>query len=208
MPDYHRMKKIAYFFSVLFHPLLLPTYAFAIIVFTNPYMFGNYPVDMKWMIVLRVFINTFIFPGICILLLKQLGYVKSLNMEDKQERIIPYICCMTFYFWTFMVYRKSEEPIILNTTLLGSCVTLAGVFVINIFRKISIHTAGMGCLIGLMLGNTLFSTYNMIGVFLLTCLIAGLVGTSRLLLNAHENKEIYLGYFVGFIAQMMAFRFM
>ena len=202
------MKRLAYLLSVLFHPLILPTYAFAIIVLTNPFIFGNYNYAAQWIIVVRAFINTFLFPVLCILLLKQLGYVKSLNMEEKQDRIIPYICCMVFYFWSFMVYRKSDEPVILNTALLGSCVTLAAVFFINIFRKISIHTAGMGCLIGLMLGNALFSTYNLIWVLLLTCVTAGVIGSSRMFLKAHEDKEIYLGYFVGFVAQMIAFRFM
>lgn len=202
------MKRVAYILSVIFHPLILPTYAFAVIVLTNPYLFGNFSEGLKWLVVMRVFINTFLFPVICIFLLKQLGYVKSVNMEDRKERIIPYICCMVFYFWSFMVYRKSEEPVILNTALLGASVTLAVVFVINLFRKVSIHTAGMGCLIGLMLGNTLFSTYNLVWILLITLIAAGLVGTSRILLKAHEEKEIYIGYFVGFMAQMLAFRFM
>jgi len=202
------LKRIAYFLSVLFHPLILQSYAFGIIFLTIPYMFGNYNKAAQGIIVVRAFINTFLFPVLCILLLKQLGYVKTLNMEEKQERIIPLICCMVFYFWSFMVYRKTDEPVILNTALLGSCVTLAAVFFINIFRKISIHTAGMGCLIGLMLGNALFSTYNLIWVLLLTLLVAGLIGSGRLFLKSHEDKEIYLGYFVGFVAQMIAFRFM
>ena len=37
------------------------------------------------------------------------------------------------------------------------------------------------------------------GHFLTIILIAGLVGTSRLILSAHM-KEIYLGYLVGFMA--------
>jgi hypothetical protein len=41
-------------------------------------------------------------------------------------------------------------------------------------------------------------------MLLLTLIIAGLVGTARLLLNAHQKDEIYGGYVVGILSQMIA----
>ena len=46
--------------------------------------------------------------------------------------------------------------------------------------------------------------YN--GVAFIIILLAGAVGTSRLYLKAHKENEIYGGYIVGILAQLIAFR--
>lgn len=38
----------------------------------------------------------------------------------------------------------------------------------------------------------------------LVLIIAGLVGTSRLITKSHKNEEIYGGYFVGILSQLIA----
>jgi membrane-associated phospholipid phosphatase len=45
-------------------------------------------------------------------------------------------------------------------------------------------------------------------VLLMAILLAGLVGTSRLSLKAHEPMDLYGGYFIGLIGQFVAMRFL
>jgi len=45
-------------------------------------------------------------------------------------------------------------------------------------------------------------------VLLMVIVIAGAVGTSRLLLKAHDTMDVYGGYIVGIFAQIVAFRIM
>ncbi len=199
------MKIAANFFTYLFHPLLLPTYSFAFVIYTNPFLFGNYG-PYSWVLVLKVFMNTFLFPVFSLLIMYQLGFIKSFVMDDAKERIIPYISTMVFYIWTFSVFRNSGDPLLLSVIMLGSCLSASAAFVINLFRKISLHATGMGALLGLAFGNAFFSTHNLIPLLMLVAIIAGVVGTSRLILNAHKETDVYLGYFVGFILQVVAFR--
>jgi len=49
---------------------------------------------------------------------------------------------------------------------------------------------------------------SMYWVLMLTVLLAGLVGTCRLILQAHEPTDLYGGYLVGFVSQFIALRFM
>lgn len=44
-------------------------------------------------------------------------------------------------------------------------------------------------------------------LLLFTLLMAGLVGTARLILDAHQPFDIYGGYLVGFSSQFIALRF-
>ena len=201
-------KPLALFFSFIFHPVMLPAYAFIVTYYTNPYLFADLNHQAVIQIFLRLIINTILFPVIAILLLKGLGLVKSIYMPEGRERIAPYVACGLFYIWTFVVFHNTNVPGILSIILLGSCITLFVVFFINIFKKISIHAAGMGCFIGLMLGLAVISPFNIYWLVMITVFAAGIVGTSRLSLLAHEPNEVYLGYFVGLMAQLVAFNFL
>jgi hypothetical protein len=44
-------------------------------------------------------------------------------------------------------------------------------------------------------------------IFLIFVLIAGLVGSSRLYLKAHQPMQVYGGFIIGIIAQFIALRF-
>lgn len=106
--------------------------------------------------------------------------------------------------------------------MLGAVIGLFIAFFINIFSKISAHAVGMGGLLGMViitmalsnfdsfvLHSTIIGTFefSMNALLLFTLLMAGLVGTARLLLDAHTPNDIYGGYLVGFASQFIALRF-
>lgn len=201
-------KSIALLFSFLFHPMMLPAYAFILTYYTNPFLFADYSPNVLMQLFLRMVINTILFPVITVLLLKMLGIVKSIYLPEGRERIAPYMACGLFYIWTYVVFHNTDVPSILSTILLGSCITLFVVFFINIFKKISIHAAGMGCLLGVVLILAMISPFDISWILITTILLSGIVGSSRLALNAHQPTEIYLGYFVGLMSQLIALKFM
>ena len=193
--------------AYLFHPLVLPTYAFLLIYWTNPLLFSSYDAEDLGRIFLTVFINTFLFPVIAILLIWRLGFVKSLHMESQQERIVPYITSGTMYIWTYVVFRKSGLPEILNIVILGATITLFACFLINIFRKVSIHTASMASLFVLTLAMCLLAQGEHAMLLMAVAVLAGVVGSSRIVTGAHSLNEITLGYAVGLAGQLVALRF-
>lgn len=200
------MKFTANLISVLFHPLLLPTYAFAIIMLSSPFTFGTFQDGLVGKNLLIVFINTFCFPTLAIVLTKQIGLIKSITMPEGRERIVPFLTTGAFYVFAFMVFKKGlGAPYFLYVTILGAAITVFVCFFINIFVKISVHTAGMGSLIALLVFASFATDKNIIPIIALVIIIAGLVGSSRLYLGAHKNGELYFGYLAGFICQMVAF---
>ncbi|MEO6165930.1 MAG: hypothetical protein ABIO46_14285 [Chitinophagales bacterium] len=201
------MQIAAKIISFLFHPLVLPTYAFLLIYWTNPLLFTNYDSTELGKIFLTVFINTFLFPVIAILLIWRLGFVKSLYMESQQERMVPYLTSGAMYIWTYVVFRKSGLPEILSIVILGATITLFACFMITIFRKISIHTASMACLFILTFAMCLLSQTDYSFLLMTTALMAGVVGSSRILTGAHDLNEIALGYFIGVVSQLVALKF-
>lgn len=206
------MKISARIISVLFHPLLFPTYGVLLILLCNPNMYGYFgeKVHVIWLIV--VFAPTFLFPVVWMLMMKRLQMIQSLELNEAKERIIPFVACATFYLWTMWMFKPNAEMKIPSNLLVfymmgGASLSLFLLFFINIFFKVSIHAAGAGNILGLLLPLIRYSTYDLRILLVVVILAAGVIGTARLILNAHTPREIFTGYFVGFTGQFASFTF-
>jgi hypothetical protein len=215
-------KTIANFLSIIFHPLTIMTYMVVVLLLLNPFLFGKNDIAQGWSVALQVFFSTFCLPAMAVAIMKGLDLVSSFQMEDRKERIIPYIATATFYLWVFMMMRKNPSiPNVLTTAMLGSIIGIFMSFFINNFSKISAHAVGMGGLIGLVIVAIRWYAYsyfyfNCFGtkielgaywMFIVCVLIGGLVCSARLWLKAHDMKDIGMGFAVGLVAQWAAFTF-
>lgn len=216
------LRFIAQSTSVIFHPLFLISYATLFLMAANPYMFGFSSERAQGLILISVVTTSFMFPMIAILMMKALGLIQSFQMEDKLERIGPLIVTGLFFIWLFINIRKHDTiPQHLTFFVLGSTIGVFMALLFNSFTKISLHTIGAGgFLVGMSIiilqatGSTVafdlpYSDQSLVVSqrFCLAILIigAGLVGTSRLYLNAHKEHEVYGGYIVGAFAQIIAY---
>ena len=152
-----------------------------------------------------VFINTILFPGLVMFLLYRLGFLKSLFMETMKDRIIPLNAAIFFYFWAYYVGRNLDAiPASLQQWLLGvflgSCVAMF----INIWKKISLHAIGMGGLVSFCAWQQATDQHWPMFVLIPSMIIAGLVGTARLIRETHEPSDVYAGYLAGIICQVVA----
>lgn len=216
----------ARFISLIFHPLLMVTYMLVILLWVNPFLFGVndlYEASSRIMI-LQVFLSSFFIPGMAVTMLRFTGLVKSIELPDKQDRIGPYIISGIFYLWLFRsLLTNTLIPSIYTSFVLGATIALFIAFFVNIFSKISAHATGMGGLVAMnYITLVTFPEYSSIVVplfngqameitlsalFITTILMAGLVGASRLILDAHHPSDLYGGYLIGFIAQFLALKF-
>lgn len=196
--------------SVLCHPLLILTYAWLLLMIANPYQFGSsntadafrHSLDKT----LRVIQLTFMFPMFVALMLRPLGFISSLEMPTREERYVPFIATGICYLWNFinLYWAGDGFPRLFTVFSLGATVGLFTAFLINLFTKISIHAVGMGGLVAIALITYPHSYAPIEPHVLLIILLAGMVGTARLQLKAHEPQDVYGGYLVGFGAQMLA----
>ncbi len=219
------LRGLAYLLSVVFHPLLVPTYMLILLLLVNPYLFGINGIGEPEgrLVILLVFLYTFFLPAMAIVVMRYLGLVSSFQMRDKTERIGPYLLTGILYLWVYYNFRQNGQvPTAFTAFMLGTVIALFLAFFINIFTKISTHAVGMGGLVGMVIITMLLFSYNTfnldlgflgnynvtIGTVLLTVILAaGMVGSARLLLQAHDPLDLYGGYLVGFTAQLIALRF-
>ena len=210
---------LAYFFSIVFHPLLMLTYMLTILLIVNPYLFGPTITQRSDVLVLVVFLSTFLIPAFAVFLMSALGLISSIELKDRQERIGPYIITGVFYLWVFRnLLDNPDMPLAFKIFTLGATIGLFLAFFVNLFSKVSMHATGMGVLLGMVVitmlkfsyenftlqlgGNTFQMSIHTI--LLLVIILCGIVGTARLFLGAHDPKDLYGGFVIGFGTQFLA----
>lgn len=199
------VKILAHIFSYLFHPIFIPIYAVAFLVFVHPSFFSGFSMAAKKQTLLIVFINAVAFPILAVVLLKAVGFIQSIFLKTQKDRIIPYMACGIFFFWAYLVFKnQTNYPLILSSFLLGVFLASSAALLANIYFKISMHATGVGGLLGIFLlimkSNTMLMTWPLC----IAIAITGLVCTARLLISDHSTKEIYIGLIAGLLSQFVA----
>lgn len=214
------MRIPAHIISVIFHPLLMLTYMLLMLLVVNPFMFGyTHPTEADALI-LMVFLTSGLIPLIAILVMRAIGWVHSLEMPDRHERIGPYIVTGVLYLTLYLHLVKAKafpEPLLICT--LGTVIALFSGFIINNFGKISMHATAAGGLLSL---TTLIVLYYSTDQFILpvpwmhdlevpvkyllysVIILVGCICSARLISKKHSPPEVYAGFIVGFVSMWIA----
>ncbi|QCR24142.1 hypothetical protein C1N53_18445 [Pontibacter sp. SGAir0037] len=185
----------------MFHPLLMPTYLFAFILYYLPAPFVSFPVQHRWYILGLAFFTTFLIPGIGAYFMQRTGYIDSLEMEKREQRSLPLLFTGTCYAVTsYLFYR---EPVFDRVFYVAIGLIAASVFltyIISLYWKISAHSVGMGGSLGLLLLlNRMAPEAMLLGPIMFFILLAGAVMSARLALNAHTPAQVYAGFSSGLL---------
>ncbi|MCH2045777.1 MAG: hypothetical protein MK212_16795 [Saprospiraceae bacterium] len=215
-------RAIARFVSILFHPLLIVPYAYLLAILVNPYSFKVRGFDLFWQnptqssIFRFLIIYILVIPLCGMVIMRGLGLIRDLRLQERMDRIGPYILTGTFYITSYVTLPWDRLPLKMELFVLGATIALFIAFFINLFSKISIHAVGMGNFLAMLLiisqsatfaTQTTFQYFVENYLFLLGIIACGLVGASRRILSDHLPADIYGGYFIGFLSILMAYNF-
>src|SRR4030095_3680513 len=130
--------------SYVFHPLFIPLYITYFIIQIRSYQFAGINDWDNLKILLQVFVNCTFLPLAGILLLRALNFIDSVFLKTQKDRIIPYIICMTFYFWNWYVFKNNHE--VKDLVSMSMAIFNASVFgfLVNILMKVSMHAISVG----------------------------------------------------------------
>ena len=178
------------FFSYVFHPLFIPLYVAAYLIFLHPYLFAVFPEKQKIIILISVASQTILFPALTVFLLWRLGFADSIFLRTQKERIIPYVATNIFFFWAFYV-SKNRFPDEMTFFFLGIFLSSAAGLMANNYFKVSMHAIGVGgsAAFMILLGMVNAETGGL--PLAIAVSVAGIVCTSRLLVSDHHPMEIY-----------------
>ena len=185
----------------------MPFYTMLLIFNLNTYLAYSVPLQLQRIIFIVVFITTFVMPVLFTMFLVQKKIIGSLELEKKEERKLPFIVTAFFYLVAFYLMRMLPVPEFFPLIILGAALVIIVGFLINLKWKISVHTMGIGGVLGLVWGLSEILYIQLTMLFILLILLSGIIGTARLIRGSHTQMQIYSGLLIGFAIELMVMEF-
>jgi membrane-associated phospholipid phosphatase len=194
--------------SYIFHPLLLATYLFGLLTLTLPAGMDPLRAEGHWNFVFLIFCVTFLLPAFNILLFKFFGTIRSVTLEDRRERVVPFAFIAILYAAvTYLFYSRTRiglsDNLLKFLIIIDVLVLLATI--ITVFYKISVHSMAIWAFIGILLPlNKVSEEGTLFYPTLASIVVAGLVMAARLQLHAHTPREVMIGAMTGLMASFVS----
>lgn len=177
----------------------MPTYALFCYYTFFPIIAQFNEVELFIQIFLRVFLFTLLMPLVSVMIMMRIGKVSTIFMEDQRERSWPMLMASVIYLFTYyFLLPVPPVPSFISLFILGAVIAMVPALLVTLKWKISLHMIGIGGLCG---GLTILYYHTQEGnpIWLAAVFVlAGVLGTARLLLNAHTPLQLFAGFLLGF----------
>ncbi|MBE9480240.1 MAG: hypothetical protein IMY69_00935 [Bacteroidetes bacterium] len=126
-------------------------------------------------------------------------------MKTKEERTLPYLMTIIFYYLASYLLKQLQISPIFYYFILGATFLIIITLIINFFWKISIHMIGIGGMLGTLIGLSFLWMIDIPFLIILLILCSGITGFARLKLNAHNPVQVYTGFVIGTSFMLLLF---
>ncbi|GCB37284.1 phosphatase PAP2 family protein [Bacteroides faecalis] len=191
------MLRLARITSMVFTPFSIPFLSF-LVLFLFSYL-RIMPLQFKLIVLGIVYCFTILTPTITIFLFRKINGFASQELSERKKRYIPILLTIISYVFCLLMMRRLNIPWYMTGIILASLVVSVICIIVNIKWKLSEHMAGMGGIIaGLISFSALFG-YNPVAWLCMFILIAGILGSARIVLGHHSLGEVLFGFIIGFL---------
>ncbi len=191
--------------SYIFHPLIMPVLG---VLFYFEVSSRFISPEIKQAKLVSLVILTVALPVLLYFLLKTLGKVKSIHLENTNERIIPLVLNGIV---TLLVIQRIFTPtqiIELYYFFVGILFSTMTCLILAIAKfKASIHMIAISGVFMFFVAVSIHFSININSFLALTIIIIGAIATSRLHLKAHTYIELIMGVFIGIIPQLILLQY-
>lgn len=189
---------IARIVSMVFTPFYLPLLGM-IALFLFSYL-GMLPIAYKITSLLLIYLFTVLLPTYIIhFYRKYQGWTHS-QLGMRERRIIPYVISILCYFACFHLMGILNMPHFMGSILVAALTVQVICAFVNVWWKISTHTSAIGGVTGGLLAFAIIFNFNPVWWLCLLLVLAGMVGTSRMILRQHTLAQVLTGYLTGLFA--------
>ena len=199
---------VASFLTTVLSPLLMPTYGVFLALWIS--VLCLLPYGTRVSVLLMCMGITCIFPLIFLSVLRHFKLVKDLHVEVREQRLIPYLFTVVCYLVAAYYLYYCHSPQWFVMFMVGSAITVLVMALINLKWKISAHMAGIGGVIALVYQIHVLglSAFDLFWLLCICIILAGLLGSARLILKRHDIWQVLAGAIVGFLCVSLTIRFL
>lgn len=195
----HRTARVM---SAVFNPLAIPLLAF-IVLFAFSYL-RIMPMEYKLIMLGVVLSFTVLLPAATIYIFQKISGLTANDLHQRKHRFAPLLLTITSYVLCLVTMRRMNIPWYMTGIILTALLIMVASAVVNLRWKLSEHTAGSGAIVGGLVAFSELFGYNPVWWLCLFILIAGAVGTARIILNHHSLGEVLGGFLAGFLCALLS----
>lgn len=187
--------------SMIFTPFSIPFLAF-LILFVFSYL-RIMPLQYKSIVLAIVGCFTIFMPTLTIFLFRKINGLSPDDLAERKQRFVPFILTISSYIFCLLLMYRLNMPWYMTGIILAALIMMIVCVVVNLKWKLSEHMAGAGAIIGGLVAFSALFGYNPVGWLCIFILIAGVLGTARIILRHHTLGEVMGGFAVGLACSLL-----
>lgn len=187
--------------SMVFTPFYLPLLGLAALFFLS--YLNLYHPGYKFLVLAVVYFFTILLPTFLIHLYRNYHGWSPFELGSKERRIVPYVISILCYFVCLHIMEQMHIPFFMRSIVVTALVIQIVCALINVWWKISTHMAGIGGVAGALFVFSEVFRFNPLWWTCLVVIIAGMLGTSRMILRQHTLPQVVTGFLVGVVCALI-----
>ena len=200
-----REKQIIYAARVVsrvFTPFYLPILGLAAMFFLS--YLSQYLLSYKFQVLAIVYFFTILLPTLLIHLYRHYHGWSLIELGSRERRIVPYVISILSYFICVYLLEQMHTPYFMRSIVVCALIIQIVCALVNVWWKISTHTAAIGGVAGALFIFSEVFRFNPTWWFCLVLILAGILGSSRMILRQHTLSQVVVGFLVGFFCAIFA----
>ncbi len=193
--------QFAKIYSAVFSPFNAPLWAF-LWLFLFSYL-RMWPLQYKVFILGIVLVFTIVIPRVTIDVFRRLNRWTHWQLSSREHRHMPYFITIASFIACVLLFMKLNTALFMRGMILATLMTSLICALLNAWWKVSTHMAGMGGLFGTVIAFGYLFYFNPLMPMCFMLLLAGVMGTSRMILRQHSLSQVIVGFFIGAISALV-----
>lgn len=191
--------------SAVFTPFMVPFVAFLLLFFFT--YLRVLPLQYKLTVLIMVYCFTILLPMLGIYLLQKINGWSLQELGNRKKRFIPYLITIMSYTGCFLTMYRIHLPRYMSGIIIATLLCMIICTSINLKWKISTHMASCGMIIGGLLSYSFIFQFNPIWWLCGFILLAGMLGSARIIVRQHTLNEVGGGFLVGLFCGIIGILF-
>ena len=192
--------------SLVFTPFYLPILGL-IALFTLSYL-RQMPWPYKFQVLTMVYLFTVLLPTVLIHLYRRYQGWTLIQLGNKERRMVPYVISILCYFACAYWMDYLHIPHFMSNIVTAALFIQIVCALINVWWKISAHMAAIGGVAGALFVFAEVFGFNPVWWHCLVFVVAGILGTSRMILRQHTLLQVVAGFLVGIVCAIIGIVFL
>ncbi len=197
---------MARFVSMLFTPFYLPLFGL-IILFTLSYL-ALLPVGYRLQIIIVVYLFTILLPTYLIHFYRKHQGWTLIELGHRERRMVPYAISIVCYLLCVWLLKSWHVFHFVGSIVMAALLVQIVCAIINTWWKISTHTAAIGGVAGSLFAFSQIFGFNPVWWLCVVLVVAGVLGSARMILRQHSLSQVIGGFFVGLVCAAIGILFL